>query len=122
MPKDILITDSKPQFQWDDPFFIDAQLYDDERMVRDAAKAFADDILIPRVVSDYRDESFDPAVLKQMGAVGLLGPTIPEEYGGAGVNHVAYGLAAREIERVDSGYRSAMSVQSSLVKWLDVLD
>ena len=106
---------SKPQFQWDDPFFLEAQLSDEERMVRDAAKAFADDILMPRVISDYRDESFNPALLKDMGALGLLGPTIPEEFGGAGVNHVAYGLAAREIERVDSGYRSAMSVQSSLV-------
>jgi len=94
---------------------METQLNDEERMVRDAAKAFADDVLIPRVISDYRDESFDPAVLKQMGSVGLLGPTIPEKFGGAGVNHVAYGLAAREIERVDSGYRSAMSVQSSLV-------
>ena len=106
---------SKPQFQWDDPFFLEAQLSDEERMVRDAAKAFADDVLMPRVISDYRDESFDPALLKDMGALGLLGPTIPEKFGGAGVNHVAYGLAAREIERVDSGYRSAMSVQSSLV-------
>ena len=106
---------SKPQFQWDDPFFLEAQLSDEERMVRDAAKAFADDILMPRVISDYRDESFNPALLKDMGALGLLGPTIPEKFGGAGVNHVAYGLAAREIERVDSGYRSAMSVQSSLV-------
>ena len=109
------MTSSKPQFQWDDPFFLEAQLSDEERMVRDAAKAFADGILMPRVVGDFRDEAFDPALLKDMGALGLLGSTIPEEFGGAGVNHVAYGLAAREIERVDSGYRSAMSVQSSLV-------
>ncbi len=109
------MTSSKPQFQWDDPFFLEAQLSDEERMVRDAAKAFADDILMPRVIGDYRDEAFDPALLKDMGALGLLGSTIPQEFGGAGVNHVAYGLAAREIERVDSGYRSAMSVQSSLV-------
>ena len=109
------MTSSKPQFQWDDPFFLEAQLSDEERMVRDAAKAFADDILMPRVIGDFRDEAFDPALLKDMGALGLLGSTIPEEFGGAGVNHVAYGLAAREIERVDSGYRSAMSVQSSLV-------
>ena len=93
------MTSSKPQFQWDDPFFMETQLNDEERMVRDAAKAFADDVLMPRVIGDYRDESFDPAVLKQMGAVGLLGPTIPEKFGGAGVNHVAYGLATREIER-----------------------
>ena len=106
---------SKPQFQWDDPFFLDAQLTDEERMVRDAASAFAKDVLMPRVIQDFREESFDPAVMSEMGQLGLLGPTIPEEFGGAGLGHVAYGLAAREIERVDSGYRSAMSVQSSLV-------
>ena len=97
------------------PLFLDAQLSDEERMVRDAAKAFAEDVLKPRVINDFREESFDPAVMKEMGAIGLLGPTIPETYGGAGLNHVCYGLAAREIERIDSGYRSAMSVQSSLV-------
>jgi len=106
---------SKPQFQWDDPFFLDAQLTDEERMVRDAASAFAKDVLMPRVIQDFREESFDPAVMCEMGQLGLLGPTIPEEFGGAGLGHVAYGVAAREIERVDSGYRSAMSVQSSLV-------
>ena len=106
---------SKPQFQWDDPFFLDAQLTDEERMVRDAASAFAKDVLMPRVIQDFRKESFDPAVMREMGQLGLLGPTIPEEFGGAGLGHVAYGVAAREIERVDSGYRSAMSVQSSLV-------
>ena len=106
---------SKPQFQWDDPFFLDAQLTDEERMVRDAARAFAKDVLMPRVIEDFREESFDPAVMREMGQLGLLGPTIPEEFGGAGLGHVAYGLAAQEIERVDSGYRSAMSVQSSLV-------
>ena len=106
---------SKPQFQWDDPFFLDTQLTDEERMVRDAASAFAKDVLMPRVIQDFREESFDPAVMREMGQLGLLGPTIPEEFGGAGLGHVAYGLAAREIERVDSGYRSAMAVQSSLV-------
>jgi glutaryl-CoA dehydrogenase len=106
---------SKPQFQWDDPFFLDAQLTDEERMVRDAASAFAKDVLMPRVIQDFREESFDPAVMREMGQLGLLGPTIPEKFGGAGLGHVAYGVAAREIERVDSGYRSAMSVQSSLV-------
>ena len=106
---------SKPQFQWDDPFFLDAQLTDEERMVRDAARAFAKDVLMPRVIEDFREESFDSAVMREMGQLGLLGPTIPEEFGGAGLGHVAYGVAAREIERVDSGYRSAMSVQSSLV-------
>ena len=106
---------TKPQFQWDDPFFLDAQLTDEERMVRDTASAFAKDVLMPRVIQDFREESFDPAVMREMGQLGLLGPTIPEEFGGAGLGHVAYGLAALEIERVDSGYRSAMSVQSSLV-------
>ena len=106
---------SKPQFQWDDPFFLDAQLTAEERMVRDAASAFAKDVLMPRVIQDFREESFDPAVMREMGQLGLLGHTIPEEFGGAGLGHVADGVAAREIERVDSGYRSAMSVQSSLV-------
>ena len=106
---------SKPVFSWEDPLFLDQQLSDDERMVRDSARAFSRDVLLPRVIADFRDESFDPDVMRQMGELGLLGPTIPEDYGGAGVNHVAYGLAAYEIEAVDSGYRSAMSVQSSLV-------
>ena len=103
---------SKPVFSWEDPLFLDQQLSDDERMVRDSARAFSRDVLLPRVISDFRDESFDPDVMRQMGELGLLGPTIPEQYGGAGGNHVAYGLAAYEIEAVDSGYRSAMSVQS----------
>ena len=106
---------SKPVFSWEDPLFLNQQLSDDERMVRESARAFSRDVLLPRVIADFRDESFDPDVMRQMGELGLLGPTIPEEYGGAGVNHVAYGLAAYEIEAVDSGYRSAMSVQSSLV-------
>ena len=86
--KDPRMTASKPVFQWEDPFFLDAQLSDEERMVRDAAKAFAEDVLKPRVINDFREESFDPAVMKEMGAIGLLGPTIPETYGGAGLNHV----------------------------------
>ena len=106
---------SKPQFQWEDPFFLDAQLTDEERMVRDAASAFASDVLMSRVIQDFREESFDPALMREMGQLGLLGPTIPQEFGGAGLGHVAYGVATREIERIDSGYRSAMSVQSSLV-------
>ena len=106
---------SKPVFSWEDPLFFDQQLSDDERMVRDSARAFSRDVLLPRVIADFRDESFDPDVMRQMGSLGLLGPTIPEEFGGAGLGHVAYGVAAREIERIDSGYRSAMSVQSSLV-------
>ncbi len=109
------MVDSKSGFQWDDPFLLDKQLTDEERMVRDAARAFANDVLMPRVIQDFREESFDPALMREMGQLGLLGPTIPLEFGGAGLGHVAYGLAAREIERIDSGYRSAMSVQSSLV-------
>ena len=110
-----VMTSSKPVFSWEDPLFLDQQLSDDERMVRDSAHSFAREVLLPRVIADFREEEFDPAVMRQMGELGLLGPTIPETYGGAGVNHVAYGLAAYEIEAVDSGYRSAMSVQSSLV-------
>ena len=106
---------AKPIFDWTDPFFLDQQLSDEERMVRDTARQFSRDVLLPRVVDDFREERFDPGVMQQMGQLGLLGATIPAEYGGAGVNHVAYGLAAREIEAIDSGYRSAMSVQSSLV-------
>ena len=106
---------TKPVFDWEDPFFLDQQLNDEERMVRDTARQFARNTLLPRVIGDFRDEKFDPAIMRQMGELGLLGSTIPSEYGGAGVNHVSYGLAAREIEAIDSGYRSAMSVQSSLV-------
>ena len=106
---------SKTIFDWKDPFFLDQQLFDEERMVRDTARQFSRDFLLPRVVNDFREEQFDPSLMQHMGQLGLLGPTIPEEYGGSGVNHVAYGLAAREIESIDSGYRSAMSVQSSLV-------
>ena len=106
---------AKPIFDWEDPFYLDQQLSDEERMVRDTARQFACEVLLPRVIDDFREESTDLDVMRQMGERGLLGPTIPAEYGGAGVNHVAYGLAAREIEAIDSGYRSAMSVQSSLV-------
>ena len=111
----VVNTTTKPVFSWEDPLFLDSQLSDDERMVRDSARAFAREVLLPRVIEDFREESFDAGVMRQMGELGLLGPTIPAEYGGAGVNHVAYGLAAYEIEAIDSGYRSAMSVQSSLV-------
>ena len=102
-------------FQWDDPFLLEDQLTEDERMVRDTARAYAQEKLQPRILSAFRDERFDREIMTELGELGLLGSTIPEEFGGAGVNHVCYGLAAREIERVDSGYRSAMSVQSSLV-------
>ncbi|MEE3327637.1 MAG: acyl-CoA dehydrogenase [Myxococcota bacterium] len=106
---------AKPVFDWEDPFALESQLTDEERMVAETARSFATDRLLPRVIDDFRDETFDPDLILEMGELGLLGPTVPAEYGGAGVSHVAYGLAAREFERVDSGYRSCMSVQSSLV-------
>ncbi len=102
-------------FKWDDPLLLDQQLREEERMVRDAAQAYAQDKLAPRVLEAFRHERTDPAIFREMGELGLLGPTIPPEYGGAGLNYVCYGLIAREVERVDSGYRSMMSVQSSLV-------
>ncbi|MGD9953572.1 MAG: acyl-CoA dehydrogenase [Burkholderiales bacterium] len=105
----------KAQFAWDDPFLLDAQLTEDERMVREAAADYCRDKLAPRVLEAFREEKADVAVFREMGEVGLLGPTIPAEYGAPGLNYVAYGLIAREVERVDSGYRSTMSVQSSLV-------
>ncbi|ATY33181.1 acyl-CoA dehydrogenase [Sphingomonas psychrotolerans] len=103
------------RFDWQDPFALDAQLTDEERMVQGAARDYAQGELLPRVTSAFLDERFDREIMAEMGALGLLGPTIPESYGGAGLGYVAYGLVAREVERVDSGYRSAMSVQSSLV-------
>ena len=104
-------------FRWDDPLDLASRLSEDERMIGEAARDYARDKLLPRVVSAYADERFDREIMTEMGALGFLGPTIPEEYGCAGVNHVAYGLIAREIEAIDSGYRSAMSVQSSLVMY-----
>lgn len=106
---------SKAQFNWSDPLLLDQQLTDDERAVRDAAAAYCQDKLLPRVTEAFRNEYTDTAIFREMGELGLLGPTIPEQYGGAGLNYVCYGLIAREVERVDSGYRSMMSVQSSLV-------
>jgi glutaryl-CoA dehydrogenase len=106
---------SNPEFQWADPLLLDQQLTQDERMVRDAAAAYAQDKLMPRVLESFRHEKLDMAIFREMGELGLFGPTIPAEYGGAGLNYVSYGLIAREIERVDSGFRSVMSVQSSLV-------
>ena len=106
---------SNPKFQWDDPLLLDQQLTSDERMVRDAAAAYAQEKLMPRVLEAFRHEKMDTAIFREMGELGLFGPTIPAEYGGAGLNYVSYGLIAREIERVDSGFRSVMSVQSSLV-------
>lgn len=103
------------RFDWSDPFFLDAQLTEEERMIRDAAKAYAEDKLQPRVIKAWSDETTDVGIFREMGELGLLGPTVPEVYGGVGASYVAYGLVAREIERIDSGYRSMMSVQSSLV-------
>ena len=105
----------KAQFVWDDPLLLGGQLAEDERMVRDAAHAYCQEKLAPRILEAFRQEHTDPAIFREMGEMGLLGPTIPEQYGGPGLNYVAYGLIAREVERVDSGYRSMMSVQSSLV-------
>ena len=100
---------------WDDPFLIEGQLSDEERMIRDSAQAYCSEKLAPRVLEANRNEVFDQEIMTEMGEMGLLGSTIPEEYGGVGANYVSYGLVAREVERIDSGYRSAMSVQSSLV-------
>jgi glutaryl-CoA dehydrogenase len=106
---------TKASFHWDDPLLLDQQLSDDERQVRDAARAYCQDKLGTRVLEAFRKEETDPGIFREMGELGLLGATIPEQYGGAGLNYVCYGLVAREVERVDSGYRSMMSVQSSLV-------
>jgi len=104
-------------FNWEDPFDLDHQLTDEERLVRDTAEAYAQEKLQPRVTSAYLEERFDRDIMSEMGALGLLGATVPADYGGAGLGYVSYGLIARAVERVDSGYRSAMSVQSSLVMY-----
>ena len=108
---------SKIRDGWDDLLQLDDQLTEEERLVRDTAQSYAQDKLMPRVLTAYREERFDREIMNEMGALGLLGATIPEQYGGAGLGYVSYGLVTREIERVDSGYRSAMSVQSSLVMY-----
>ena len=105
------------RFEWDDPFLLENQLSEDERMVRDAARAYAREKLQPRVIEAYAKETTDAEIFREMGEMGLLGVTVPEEYGGLGASYVTYGLVAREVERVDSGYRSMMSVQSSLVMY-----
>jgi glutaryl-CoA dehydrogenase len=105
------------RFDWEDAFRMDAQLTEEERMLRDGARAYATEKLLPRVTEAYREEKTDPSIFREMGEMGLLGVTVPEEYGGLGASYVAYGLVAREVERVDSGYRSMMSVQSSLVMY-----
>ncbi|WP_434466776.1 acyl-CoA dehydrogenase [Aeromonas dhakensis] len=106
---------ARTRFDWQDPFFLDGQLSEEERLIRDAARDYCQARLMPRVLEANRREQFDRTIMNELGELGLLGATLPEQYGCAGVNHVAYGLIAREVERVDSGYRSAMSVQSSLV-------
>ncbi len=104
-------------FQWDDPFLLEGQLDEDERMLRDASRAYAQEKLQPRVIDAYASETCEPEIFREMGEMGLLGITVPEQYGGLGAGYVSYGLVAREVERVDSGYRSMMSVQSSLVMY-----
>jgi glutaryl-CoA dehydrogenase len=106
---------SKQNFKWDDPFLFNDQLTDEERMIRDTARKYCQEKLMPRILEANRNETFDRAIMNEMGSMGLLGCTLPGEYGGSELNYVSYGLIAREVERVDSGYRSAMSVQSSLV-------
>jgi glutaryl-CoA dehydrogenase len=106
---------SKSEFAWDDPLLLDQQLTQEERMVREAAAAYCQERLAPRILEAFRHEKTDTSIFREMGELGLLGPTIPAEYGAPGLNYVSYGLIAREVERVDSGYRSMMSVQSSLV-------
>ncbi|MFM9975752.1 MAG: acyl-CoA dehydrogenase [Beijerinckiaceae bacterium] len=108
---------AKPSFQWDDAFLLDDQLSEDERMIRDSARDYAQEKLMPRISAMYMNESVDASIFREMGAMGLLGVTLPEQYGCAGANYVSYGLVAREVERVDSGFRSMMSVQSSLVMY-----
>jgi len=108
---------AKQNFKWDDPLLFNEQLTDEERMIRDTSRKYCQDKLMTRILEANRKEEFDRSIMTEMGAMGFLGSTIPEEYSGAGLNHVAYGLIAREVERVDSGYRSAMSVQSSLVMY-----
>src|SRR5690349_15443752 len=110
------IPTTRPAFQWDDPLLLEDQLTDEERMVRDTARAYCQEKLMPRVLEANRHEKFDRSVMSEMGSLGFLGSTL-SGYGCAGVNHVCYGLVAREVERVDSGYRSTLSVQSSLVMY-----
>jgi len=108
---------SRAAFNWEDPFLLDEQLTEDERIIRDSAQAFASDVLLPRIEKAYLEETTDPDLFRLMGQAGLLGVTLPEEYGAANAGYVSYGLVAREVERIDSGYRSMMSVQSSLVMY-----
>src|SRR5579875_374348 len=115
MPLDT--TTSRQTYRWDDPLDLHSRLTEEERMISEAARDYARERLLPRVVSAFADERFDREIMTEMGALGFLGATLPEQYGGAGASHVAYGLIAREVEAIDSGYRSAMSVQSSLAMY-----
>jgi len=108
---------AEAHFEWQDPLGLEGELTEEERMVRDTARGYAQEKLFPRVLTAYREERFDREIITEMGALGLIGATLPEQYGGAGLGYVASGLITREIERVDSGYRSALSVQSSLVMY-----
>jgi glutaryl-CoA dehydrogenase len=117
MPAPVSANENAPGFSWEDPLHLERQLNEDERMIARTARAYCREKLLPRVVDAYQNEHFDRAIMTEMGALGLLGATVSEDYGGAGLSHVAYGLIAREVEAVDSGYRSAMSVQSSLVMY-----
>ena len=110
-----MATEQRTPFDWQDPLFLDSLLSEEERMIRDSAHQYCQEQLMPRVLMANREEHFDVEIMRELGELGLLGATLPEKYGCAGVNYVTYGLVAREVERVDSGYRSAMSVQSSLV-------
>src|SRR6187455_697578 len=110
-----MATKTSARFDWSDPLLLEQQLTQDERMVRDTARAYCRDKLAPRVLEMFRKESTEPAIFREFGALDMLGIVIPEQYGGAGLNYVAYGLVAREVERIDSGFRSMMSVQGSLV-------
>ena len=115
MMREHMATKTKTRFDWSDPFLLDQQLTSEERMIRDSARAYCKDQLAPRVLEMFRKEQADPSIFRELGALDMLGIVIPEEYGGAGLGYVAYGLVARELERIDSGFRSMMSVQGSLV-------
>ncbi|HTO40084.1 MAG TPA: acyl-CoA dehydrogenase family protein, partial [Rhizomicrobium sp.] len=110
-----LAPEKNATYDWADPLLLDAELTTEERMVRESARAYCTDHLAPRVRDGFRNETFDRKIMTEMGEIGFLGLTLPEQYGGANMNYVSYGLVAREVERIDSGYRSAMSVQNSLV-------
>ena len=115
-----MLKDNRSGFKWDDPFYFEDQLHEDERLVSSSARDYAQDKLMPRVIEMHKNETFDRDIFFEMGELGFFGTTIPEEYGGAGLSNVCYGLVAREIERVDSGFRSMLSVQSSLLSLIHI--